>query len=408
MSNTTVPGVSLFSFVILFCMYQSRHSKNSRLDIDEPTPRSRPRTAPIRQLTRSRVKRRDAFQPKVVKSNHDIEAWDTVFGRGSGLQPLRDTGIALQSRRDIRLAQRKKNFNLVLIVTLAIFFATLFAGIIWMQHSDAKGRELAAHSSESKASNTKSTLVTQTSQTSAHANGLDGVASIAATSTQPSVAKTLTLEAQEESVTAQCPTPQIATYKKVKIFLPVSVKNLTEVGFHQASYSYGLAMKTHMPSYSLAKAKKQKGTKRDKSIQPMGKDVLLCGSALKYWRSGRNTPITSAADCGAPASSLVYSPVTGIVTDVCTYNYDDKVNDYEIHIRPEGTSGIEMVLIHVKSPYVVEGDKVVGGVTPIARVRNMSAYVRNQLATYTKGKGNHTHIQMNDITNDEYKRRHSE
>lgn len=373
-----------------------------------PTPRSRPRTAPIRQLTRSRVKRRDAFQPKVVKSNHDIEAWDTVFGRGSGLQPLRDTGMALHSRRDIRLAQRKKNFNIMLIVALALFFVVLFAGILWMQHSDAKGRKLAEQTTESKTANAKNTFATQPSQKNKRAGDLGTGASIAATSTSESTGKALTLEAKEESVTPECPTPQLATYKKVKIHLPVSVKNMTEVAFHQASYSYALPMKTHMPDYGLAKAKKQKGTKRDKSVQPDGKDALLCGSALKYWRSGRNTPITSAADCGAPASSLVYSPVTGVVTDVCTYDYDGKVNDYEIHIRPEGTSGVEMVLIHVKSPYVQEGDNVVGGVTPVARVRNMSAYVRNQLATYTKGKGNHTHIQMNDITTAEYKRRHCE
>ena len=373
-----------------------------------PTPRSRPRTAPIRQLTRSRVKRRDEFQPKVVRSNHDIEAWDTVFGRGSGLQPLRDTGMALQSRRDIRVAQRKKQFNVMLVTVLTLFFTLLFAGILWMQHSDAKGRKLAEQGSSPTSAQAKSALAARPPQTNKRTGDLGLGASIAATSTQESVGKALTLEAKEESVTAQCPTPQFATYKKVQIHLPVSVKNLTEVAFHQASYSYSLAMDTHMPAYSLEKAKKQKGTKRDKSIQPMEKGALLCGSTLQYWRTGRNTPITSAADCGASAGSLVYAPVTGVVTDVCLYDYVGKVNDYEIHIRPDGTTDVEMVLIHVKSPYVIEGDRVVGGLTPIARVRNMSAYVRNQLATYTKDKGNHTHIQMNDITTAEYKRRHSE
>ena len=364
--------------------------------------RKRPRTEPVRRLARTRVQRRDEFQPKVVTSNHDIEAWDTVFGKGSGLQPVRDTGIALQSRRDMRLAQKKKRFNVVLFVALGCFFVLLFAGIIWMQRSDARGRKLAEKSTATAAA--KSTTSGSAKNTHSSA-GRKVPASIASSSLTDGVGLTLTQEAKEESVTAAAPTPQVATYKKLKIHLPVSVKNMTEVAFHQASYSYALPMKTHLPFYDLGKAKKQRGTKRDKSIQPVGPNALLCGSALKYWRSGRSTAAMTALDCGAAPGSLVYAPVSGTISRVCTYNYENKVDDYEIHIVPEGYPDIEVVLIHVKSPYVIAGDTVAAGVTPLARVRKMSAYVRNQLGTYAKEAGNHTHMQINDTKCAAYKQR---
>jgi hypothetical protein len=185
------------------------------------------------------------------------------------------------------------------------------------------------------------------------------------------------------------------------------MKDLTEVAFHQASYSYALPLSTHMPFEDLSKVKKDKGTKRDKTVQQTGENALLCGSALKFWRSGRVGSAMTAIDCGAAANSLVFAPVSGTVTNVCTYNYENKVEDYEIHIRPIGHPTLEIVLIHVKSPCVKIGATVVGGVTPLARVRKMSAYVRNQLGTYAPSGGNHTHIQLNDTTTAEYKRRHA-
>ncbi len=384
-------------------MHESRHSKHSRSEFDMPATRRRPRTEPVRRLARPRVQRRDEFQPKVIKSNYDREAWDTVFGKGSGLQPVRDTGIALQSRRDMRLAQKKKQFNVTLVVALTCIVVLLFTGVIWMQRSDARGRNIAKKASvtSAKAAQSKQTAATPSGKKSA-----SGAALITAPSLNKSIAASISQESREESVTASNPTPQFATYKNIKIHLPVSVKKLTEVAFHQASYTYALRMNTHLPISSLDKARGQKGTKRDKSTQPQGLNTLLCGSALEYWRSGRRTGITTAADCGAAASSLVYAPISGTVSKICTYNYENKVDDYEIHIVPDDHPHLEVVLIHVKSPYVVEGDRVTGGVTPIARVRKMSAYVRNQLATYTDHGGNHTHLQINNTASPAYAKRH--
>ena len=65
-----------------------------------------------------------------------------------------------------------------------------------------------------------------------------------------------------------------------------------------------------------------------------------------------------------------------------------------------------MVLIHLENAVVQEGDQVVGGVTPLAQIRDVYAYIGDemQLKDYTAAgdNGNHTHIQINDATNKEY------
>ena len=292
-----------------------------------------------------------------------------------------------------------------------IFLALIFlSGILWMKHTDAIGRELANRSGAKSGTSRSKKTTTYASTNPPYA----GYSSSAETSTGASADSTADVrlqsieqEAAELGVTITNPTPQLATYKGMRIHLPVSMKDLTEVAFHQASYSYALPLNTHMPFEDLSKAKKNKGTKRDKTVQQTGKNALLCGSALKLWRSGRVGSVMTAVDCGAASSSLVFAPVSGIVTKVCTYDYEGKVEDYEIHIRPGGHPNLEIVLIHVKSPYVKRGETVIGGVTPLARVRKMSAYVRNQLSTYAPSGGNHTHVQLNDTTTAEYKRRHA-
>lgn len=393
--------VLFVTFAILSCMYDSRNSRRQHYDVHSSPTTRRPRTAPNRQLTRSRVQRRDEFQPKVI-SSHRAEAWNTIFGKNAGLQPVRDTGIALQSRREIHAARRRQQLNLIIIVAIIVFFVLLFAGVFWMQKSDARGRRLAEKKSTADA---RSITQANAKQVYASATKSETVHLIASPSLNADMDRKLSQEAYQAGVTGTHYTPRVAQYKNLAIHLPVSVKTLTEVAFHQASFRYTLPLSTHMPFLDLTKAAKQKGTKRDKSKQPQGMNVPLEGMALKFWRSGRHTAAMTAIDCGSKAGSLVYAPISGVVTKVCTYNYDNKCTDYEIHIQPTQYPNLEIVMIHVTDPYIVVGDQVTGGLTPVARVRDIGKYVRNQLATYTKGTGNHVHIQLNDTTTAEYKKR---
>ncbi|MBK5211429.1 MAG: hypothetical protein JJE36_03860 [Coriobacteriia bacterium] len=384
-------------------MYKSKHSRHS----SEFSTR-REHVRPKKRTVRTNAQRRDNEQPQVIKSNKP--AWDNAFGKSAGLRPTRDAGIRLQSRHEIRQAEKRKTVNRLMTIGGICLVLLFLSGILWMKHTDAIGRKIANRSGvESSVSQNKvpAAYASTNSLYAGDTSSTDTSAVASVGSTADARLQSIAQEAVALGVTSANPTPQLATYKGVIIHLPVSVENLTEVAFHQASYSYALPLSTHMPFEDLSKAEKDTGSKRDKTVQQTGNNALLCGSALKFWRTGRSGSAMTAIDCGAASSSLVFAPVTGTVTKVCTYNYENKVEDYEIHIRPVGYPSLEIVLIHVKSPYVKRGETVVGGVTPLARVRKMSAYVRNQLGTYAPDGGNHAHIQLNDTTTAEYKRRHA-
>jgi hypothetical protein len=201
---------------------------------------------------------------------------------------------------------------------------------------------------------------------------------------------------------APSPTPIFASYKGLKLRLPVQVRSLTEVGFHQAAYGYALRMKTPMPDIRLSKASNHRGTKRKKSLQPTGPDAVLIGGVLRMWRPRPGRPDT-AADVGGKPGTRVFSPVTGTVVKVKRYKLYGKWNDYEIHIRPDGHKRVDLVMIHVKNVTCAPGDRVQAGLTRVARVRKLSDKFYDQLASYTKGGGDHVHVQINDATDPEYK-----
>lgn len=394
-------------------MYHSRHSKPARaghtITHRDAEPTSSPTAAaPHRRTKRTSAERRDGQQPRLVTSN--VQSWNTLYGTSEGLKTPRDTGIRLTSRKEERRARKHKLQLQWGAIIVALCFVGLVGGIVWMNRSNADGARL-AEKNTARAATSAAKSAQGGSSAGSSSSGPTGGQSTSADASASAVMARLPQDVRDEvavaDISSDSPTPLVAQAGSIKIHLPVSVADLTEVAFHQASYDDAVALTTHLKMASLKSAKKNKGTKRDKTTQQSGCDALLCGEALQYWRSNRHTAPTTALDCGAKAGSLVYAPVTGTVTRVVLYNYENKVNDYEIHIRPDGQSKLETVNIHMKSPYVREGDRVEGGVTPIARVRNMGAYVRNQLATYAPEKGNHTHLQVNDTTSASYKKRMS-
>lgn len=350
----------------------------------------RPRSPRVRQRTGAR--RRDEHQPKQISSS-DIEfRWDSGrtlgtsrHGRGkkrgetfdysasySGLGYARDAGMAVRSRREMREIVERKRRRTWTIAGIVVLVVALICGIGWMNSSnkDAIKLKLPASSAVVSTTNTE------------------------AASAQTAAA----LEA----------TPILGSYKNMEVHLPVAIKDLTEVAFHQANYSYTVKVKTHMPSTKLETMRKTKSSNRDISLQQNGPRALLVGSHIEMWRSGRHTAMGTAVDVGAKAGTTTISPIDGVVTKVKLYNFENKVNDYEIHIACTEYPGIEMVMIHVEKPQVQVGQTVVAGVTKIATVRNMSKYVRNQLASYAPQKGNHVHIQFNDTTCSAYAKRQKE
>lgn len=324
-----------------------------------PTRRRSARPVDVPMIRAKEIRYPGANVP--AAENDEYEQWKEG---GRRFRPALDTGLAIEGRaaRQQRLARRAMLQRLY--VSGAVIAVMCLALIAWRHHSDQ------------------------------HAVG--GLFS-------SSPAKTASARAADPKVEPKVdPTPVFASYGSLQLRLPVSVADLTEIGFHQASYTYALHLKTTLTDADMASAKRDKSTHRDKSVQETGPAAVLTGSALRMWRSRPGKP-DSAADVGAKAGSDVLAPVSGVIVKVKSYKLYNKYPDYEIHIRPKGFDSIDCVMIHIDDISCEPGDEVTAGVTRIGAVRLLSDRVHHQLGDYTLGGGDHTHIQLNNSADARYK-----
>jgi murein DD-endopeptidase MepM/ murein hydrolase activator NlpD len=346
-----------------------------------PTPRRDPALKTIRT---NEVRYPGATLPPLPDDLQErYRAATTAESGGRLTAGVRDTGLAVEGRmaRQQRAKRRAQRRTLTLTAVLVVGLALVVLG--WRSASDKRATTAPLGGGASAA-----VAATQA------AGGL-GALFAAGHSAPPVVASS-------GSVPTSGPTPVFASYKKVKLHLPVRVKSLTEVGFHQASYSYALPMKTTLPDAKLSQASNHRGTGRTVAAQPTGPDAVLVGKVLRMWRPRPGRPDT-AADVGAKPGSAVFAPVTGTVVKVKKYLLYGKWDDYELHVQPDGHPELDVVMIHVTDVSTKPGDRVQAGETRIAAVRKVSDKFYVQLSSYTKGGGNHVHLQVNDATDPKYK-----
>jgi hypothetical protein len=81
---------------------------------------------------------------------------------------------------------------------------------------------------------------------------------------------------------------------------------------------------------------------------------------------GRAAGPTSAIDVVLPEGTEVLAPVTGSVVDVRSYVLYGAHQDLRIEIVPDARPDLRLVIIHLDGVHVAVGDRVVGGVSPIA------------------------------------------
>jgi len=214
---------------------------------------------------------------------------------------------------------------------------------------------------------------------------------------EPEIEKPTYREEQAVSALAEGdPTALFASYRSMFLYLPVSGSDLTEIAFHQASGDRALSMDPLVPYADMTEAVANHGSGRsiEDSCCP-DKPHILGGEALRMWRSNRSGPPDTAVDIGAAPGTAVYAPVSGEVLEVRPYFLYGEHADFEIHITPNGWADIDVVLIHVDNVQVEKGDRVVGGITQLAEIRNLSDDVSLQLAQFDEHGGNHTHMQLN-------------
>jgi murein DD-endopeptidase MepM/ murein hydrolase activator NlpD len=304
----------------------------------------------------------------------DPEPSPDVAENGSRFGTFRDTGLAVETRLGRHQANAAKRQQRTVVIVAAVIGLLLVAGIGWRWASD---RQAAANPTQMD-------------------NGIVGFLGGSTAAHSGGSASSTTAIARSSA------TPIFANYGKIMLHLPVPVGNLTEIGFHQASYPSALRMKTKLHDAKISVVAKNRTTGRDPKKQPTQAGAWLNGEVIRMWRNRPGKPDT-AADVGAKPGTTVLSPVTGTVVKIKSYKLYGKYPDYEVHIVPEGANGIDLVMIHMSDLSCEVGQSVLGGLTPIGKVRKLSDKFHDQLSDYTKGGGDHVHIQVNNAEYPGYK-----
>ncbi len=207
------------------------------------------------------------------------------------------------------------------------------------------------------------------------------------------------------------PTPVFASIRGAGLHLPVPAASVTALAFHQSSYADTVVMK---PLIAIADpAVLRRAATAARAAVKAGRKATICatpesgaedaegvwtGSALQLWRNTSGGKMDSAVDCGAAPGTPVLAPVDGTVMEIRPYKLYKKYDDFEIHIKPDAWNDLDVIVLHVTDPAITVGTRVVGGVTRIASVRNLSRIVSGlQLRNYVLDGGNHTHVQVNTV-----------
>lgn len=200
------------------------------------------------------------------------------------------------------------------------------------------------------------------------------------------------------SASSSTSTPHFAAYEDLKLYLPVEPAALVAIAYHQASGNIAQSIDSLLPDADMTLAAANRSAPRPTVSTSAEGIEMLEGQVLRMWRTNRRGPPDTAVDIGAAPGTPVLAPVTGRVVAIRPYRLYDAHDDHEIHIEPIGRPGVNIVLIHVADPQVEVGDRVVGGQTPIAKVRLLSNAIDHQLGKYTPCGGDHVHVQINRVS----------
>jgi hypothetical protein len=108
-------------------------------------------------------------------------------------------------------------------------------------------------------------------------------------------------------------------------------------------------------------------------------------------------------DVGAPAGTVVYSPVDGQVTGVYYNIVQGQVQGYRLLIAPQGAPDVAVSITHLVAPTGTRppqvGQAVIAGVTPIGHVIDLSGVETQDMSQYSGDAGNHVAIVVQHVAN---------
>jgi len=118
-------------------------------------------------------------------------------------------------------------------------------------------------------------------------------------------------------------------------------------------------------------------------------------------REDRPGPERAGVDVGAPAGTMVYAPVDGIVTAVSDYVVRGRVFGHQIGIEPLSATGVVVLVTHVEPHPGVRppavGEAVQAGRTALGQVPDLAPYLDQEISRFTADGGNHVSIQVSRI-----------
>jgi murein DD-endopeptidase MepM/ murein hydrolase activator NlpD len=177
-------------------------------------------------------------------------------------------------------------------------------------------------------------------------------------------------------------TVELARTGEVRIVAEGSMVEL--VGFHESSSSAALGLDPARPVVS-----RHTGVTADAPGDE--------GPVMVLPTRGRAGGPTSAIDLAVAPGVEVPAPVTGEVVEVADFSLYGRTRDVLVRIRAADDPSIVVTAMHLVDPLVEVGDRVEGGVTPIAasaRQLPFDSQIDRFTAAHRGQAGPHVHLEV--------------
>lgn len=175
-----------------------------------------------------------------------------------------------------------------------------------------------------------------------------------------------------------------ARYGMVVLHLPSTPR---VVGFHESSNAFAFAMS---PAGRLVEDRNPTRTSLPRD-EDTGTDYLVLTSR------GRRPAPTSSVDIVVTHGEAVLAPVTGIVSDVRDYALYGRHRDLRVEVIPDADPTSRVVVIHIEDVLVEAGDRVVGGITPVAASARLLPFASHIDRETEPERLPHVHIEVQPV-----------
>lgn len=189
--------------------------------------------------------------------------------------------------------------------------------------------------------------------------------------------------AREVGMTHEPARIPLATAGDIHIMLPIFEQEVTAVGYHPVDGDNLITLRPngrHLNGSFISSL--------GQVSQPEGPGFYLMEEG------GRFGTATCSLDVGAPAGTVVFAPVDGIVAGIRNYNVRGECPDTEVRIQPQYESNMLLVMTHMGNIQATLGQPVRAGETRLGSVRRLDGCIEQQLSRYTYDSGNHLHMQV--------------